>query len=333
MSDLENNHQQLQQKSASSKTKYVVIGLIVVVAVAVAVVLGVVLTRNNKNGQNMTDAPVTNAFSHTVVFTLETDQDSFNDQKQSAFIGDLANAAVADESLFTITKTGPSATTGSIDVYVKVSGSSQAEVNSMISKMSSFPNAAFYASVQEFETQTGGSSSTPVPTQSGTTSQTVAPTTATTKAPFKVMIDSGSNTAEFTDVNGTWSLDNYFNSGVSKTYIGATGNELYDSERFFMNKGPGEGYNVPVPHNGTYHVELLFVEVYFETVGARLFNCIVEGINLNGKTIDIYAQAGGKGVPLWISGDVQVTDGTLDIILTKTKQNPKISGFKITYVQ
>jgi hypothetical protein len=113
-----------------------------------------------------------------------------------------------------------------------------------------------------------------------------------------------------------FSMDQYFSKGTKNQLSGCSSPEC--SERY------GElEYNIPVP-SGDYTVTLSFTEIFFTTPGSRIFNVFLEGQPI-ANSLDIVAL--GKSVV--ITTDLTVTDGYVNIELTKVVENPKISSITI----
>lgn len=100
---------------------------------------------------------------------------------------------------------------------------------------------------------------------------------------------------------------------------------LYQSEHF----APGAfSYNYFVP-NGTYTVTLKFAEVFFTSVGQRVFN-----VTLNGTPIlsnyDVVQQAGGAFMAVDQTFPVTVNNGVITIAFTPVTSAPKVNAIQIT---
>jgi len=127
-----------------------------------------------------------------------------------------------------------------------------------------------------------------------------------------------------------WQADTYFVGGgtnaiAATTDIGNTFDDtLYQTERWHNNT---LSYEIPVPEQGTYTVNLDFAEIYWADAGLRVFDVIAEG-NLIADDLDIYAQVGGNAA-LSISDNVGVTDGVLNIDLVGVVEKPKISSIEV----
>ncbi len=95
---------------------------------------------------------------------------------------------------------------------------------------------------------------------------------------------------------------------------------------------------------GTYRVRLYFAEIYFGPgcpaggagTGARVFSIALEGATVL-SNLDVFAASGGclasttstAGRPVVQTFDVLVSDGTLDLVGTATKNNAKISAIEV----
>jgi uncharacterized delta-60 repeat protein len=126
-----------------------------------------------------------------------------------------------------------------------------------------------------------------------------------------------------------WASDRYYSGGLTYTdgsmpISNTNRDELYHSERF------GEfNYSLPVPEAGLYTMELHFAEIYWDREGARVFDVSVENGQSNVGNIDLlqgYRNPNQAYVQLF---NIEVTDGTLDIVLTSQVDNAKISGIAL----
>ncbi len=145
-----------------------------------------------------------------------------------------------------------------------------------------------------------------------------------TTSVIKAAINSGG--AQFTDSTGvTYLADSKFTGGsADKTtalIAGTTNDALYQSERW-----GNFSYNVPVT-NGNYQITLKFAENYFSAAGQRVFN-----VAINGQTVisnlDLFAKV-GKNVAYDVVIPVTVTNGTINIKFTATKDYGKVSAILI----
>ncbi|MEC4983286.1 MAG: malectin domain-containing carbohydrate-binding protein [Oscillatoria sp. PMC 1068.18] len=134
----------------------------------------------------------------------------------------------------------------------------------------------------------------------------------------------GSNYTDTTNHN--WTADQNFTGG--KTYsnnsaISGTDNDaLFQSERY----GKDFSYDFAVA-NGDYQVKLNFAEIYWDTVGKRVFDVTVEN-QIAIDNLDIYAEV-GKNVALTKTVTTTVTDGNLDIDFSTVANNAKVSSIEI----
>jgi hypothetical protein len=151
------------------------------------------------------------------------------------------------------------------------------------------------------------------------------PSTSTTTAVARINAGGGA----YTDTLGNaWSADFGHNGGypwdAGVVVPGTTAPGVYRTQRWH----PGVlVYTIPVA-NGTYSVNLKFVELYCRNVGERVFH-----ININGQraasNFDILAAAGGFGKAVDRAFPVTVTGGKVVIEMPSTVENPTISGIEI----
>ena len=90
-------------------------------------------------------------------------------------------------------------------------------------------------------------------------------------------------------------------------------------------------YNLSVP-NGTYTVHLHFAETYWTSANERLFSATVEGapiVGSGGTTLDLFTEAGGANRAWVPSLPVTVTDGTITITFSATKDNATIKAIEV----
>jgi hypothetical protein len=94
------------------------------------------------------------------------------------------------------------------------------------------------------------------------------------------------------------------------------------------------GYTVSLP-NGTYLVDLIFAEIFHNVAGGggagisgnRTFDVAIEGAEVI-SNLDVEAEAGGAGLQLVKSIEVEVTDGVLDIDFSQ--DGPDIDQAKVS---
>ena len=127
----------------------------------------------------------------------------------------------------------------------------------------------------------------------------------------------------------TWQADQGFNTGSaysSSASISATADPaLFRTERYNAGSSPMI-YSFPVT-NGSYQVNLSFAEIYFTSVGARVFNVKLQG-NPVFQNLDIFASAGANKA-LVKGAVVEVLNGVLTIEFDRVVQNAKISAIEI----
>ncbi|TLU98678.1 Kelch repeat-containing protein [Dyadobacter sediminis] len=137
--------------------------------------------------------------------------------------------------------------------------------------------------------------------------------------------------------NKTWAADQYFKGGkiFTNTKIGdiagTNSDALYKTER---SSATPFGYAFPVA-NGTYQVNLHFVEIYWGATGGgpagagkRVFGVNLEGGPAELPNFDIYAEAGAMNL-LVKTFEVTVNDGMLNIDFSVNIDQPKISAIEI----
>ncbi|MFD1599907.1 malectin domain-containing carbohydrate-binding protein [Halobellus rarus] len=121
------------------------------------------------------------------------------------------------------------------------------------------------------------------------------------------------------------------------TINGTDDDPLYTTERYGGSDGGNFGYDVPVD-NGTYEVTLQFAEIYHGVSsnsdgadeGDRVFSASIEGQEVL-TDYDIYSEVGT------LTADdktytVEVTDGTLNVDLSASADNAKISAIEVVEV-
>lgn len=127
----------------------------------------------------------------------------------------------------------------------------------------------------------------------------------------------------------TWQADQSFNTGSpyssSASIGGTTDPTLFTTERYNGGSSPMI-YSFPVA-NGSYHVNLLFAEIYFASAGVRVFNVKLQG-NLVIQNLDIFAAVGADKA-LVKGADVEVLNGVLTIEFDNVVQNAKIDAIEI----
>ena len=149
--------------------------------------------------------------------------------------------------------------------------------------------------------------------------------TTSTAGPVIAAISAGSSTS-FTASNGiTYQSDRAFSGGGTHSTLDPIDNtsddKLYQSERFGT-----FGYAIPVS-NGTYEVTLKFAEIYFNEVGSRKFDALIEG-SVVLSDLDILTKV-GYASKYDVVKTISVTDGTLNLKFNSDINNAKLSAFHI----
>ena len=130
----------------------------------------------------------------------------------------------------------------------------------------------------------------------------------------------------YTDSTGKlWLADQFFKGGGTFSSTGAVQStpdtNLYLTERF-----GAFGYQIPV-RNGLYTVRVHLAEIYFKTVGSRVFNITAEGKPF-GPSVDIVQKSGFMRAAV-LSELVQVKDSVLNLEFLPLTENPKASAIEL----
>jgi hypothetical protein len=116
--------------------------------------------------------------------------------------------------------------------------------------------------------------------------------------------------------------DNSYSGGTthstSDSISGASDSSVYQTERY-----GNYTYEIPM-NNGSYSVDLGFVELYWTQAGSRSFSVSVEGTPLL-NNFDIYRQVGHDVVYDPGPVDVYVNDGSLTIQVSTSVDNGTLS--------
>ncbi len=186
-------------------------------------------------------------------------------------------------------------------------------------------------------TKTPTAQPTATPTKTPTAQPTATPTTAPTATPTRVLyvqrVNSGGPT--YTDGQAAaWAADKAFATGswgyVSGSAKSSTMSVAGTTDDFLFQKyreGMSE-YRFTVP-NGTYQVELSFVEFVAGKAGERVMRISLEGAIVE-NALDIYAVA-GKGALVQRSYTVTVSDGILNLGFAKSggSKAPMVSAILV----
>ena len=180
----------------------------------------------------------------------------------------------------------------------------------------------------------------PTSAHAAPTSAPVAATSSSVvsaKSPtYSLLIDAGSNVAYSQDASHLWQADEYFNI-VGLTWQGqdnqayantaASLYTVYNSNRYSAST---VNYTLPVPTAGTYQLRLMFAEIYWTTVGQRLFDVEVQGAVLIPQ-LDIFAAAGGVFTAYDVYTNVTITgqQRSVQVVLRSLKDNALLSGIQL----
>ena len=140
-----------------------------------------------------------------------------------------------------------------------------------------------------------------------------------------VAINAGAtSSANYAGVN--YEADKYSRGGEANStedsIDGADGSALFNTERW-----GSYAYEIPVL-DGTYSIEMHFVEMYHDGSGLRSFNVSVENNQIE-SNLDLFSVAGHDSGYSVVASDIRVTDGTLDITLEGVTDNGTLSGFAV----
>jgi hypothetical protein len=143
----------------------------------------------------------------------------------------------------------------------------------------------------------------------------------------------------YTDQSGNvWAADKAYVAG-SWGYVGSGGtardpgttdpiantqdDALFRSYRY----GTSLNYRFDVPFNGDYRVTLYFVEPYWTASGKRRFDIAINGTTV-ASNVDLYSIVGHDVA--WVpSYNVTVTNGQVNILLSRRTDNAILSGIKV----
>jgi len=126
-----------------------------------------------------------------------------------------------------------------------------------------------------------------------------------------LLIDCGATQGFFDDSGNFWAPDQAYTGGYN-TFANATIDPLVDYQREFTESLYGEGYLFFVM-NGVYELTLIFAEVQYTSIGARIFNVFAEGENLFPNGLDIWSFTNGTGTILQVTTNVTVNDSVLNV--------------------
>ena len=142
-------------------------------------------------------------------------------------------------------------------------------------------------------------------------------------SPIRINVGGGAYTDTFGNV---WQTDSFFTGGVTYSSTASIANTLNDplsqSERY-----GNFSYTIPVA-NGTYAVKLLLSELYWDSLGSRIFDISVGG-QLVQDNLDIFAQVGLNQAYEVMLNNVVVTNGILTLGFATEVNNATLSGIEI----
>lgn len=139
---------------------------------------------------------------------------------------------------------------------------------------------------------------------------------------------------QYTDVAGNiWQADEFFDGGnlysTTADIFQSDDDALYQTERWSKDLS----YDIPVA-NGAYTVDLHFAEIFFDDFGQRIFDVRIED-QLIEDDLDIYERSrnaffpGNNNALVVDSGQVFVSDGVLDLDLSASINNAKLSAIEV----
>jgi hypothetical protein len=138
----------------------------------------------------------------------------------------------------------------------------------------------------------------------------------------------GTGTSDLKDSGGdVWSRDTGFTGGYQVSNVtgddikGTDDDALYRNEHWGMSK-----WTAPVP-NGTYTVTLKLAETYFNARNVRVFSVTAEGRTVI-SNLDIFAEV-GRNTRLDKTFTVTVTDGSIDLGFSASRNNAKVDGISV----
>jgi Malectin domain len=135
----------------------------------------------------------------------------------------------------------------------------------------------------------------------------------------------------YTDSKGQlWKADYGFSGGAEYSFAsaikGTPDPALFEYQRYATTSSFAYSFSVA---NGSYHVNLLFAEIYdpLDRVGGRVFNVKMQGSPVF-QNLDIFAEAGAD-TALIKGTEVQVSNGKLTIEFDNVVQNAEVSAIEI----
>ena len=149
----------------------------------------------------------------------------------------------------------------------------------------------------------------------------------TDPALYALRINAGGLTQTFGEQS--WRADQFFIGGNTyKKTVDIAGTDL---DPVFQTERYGKfSYQIPVPGNARYKVNLMFAEKYFSAPGMRSFNILFESGAVKRSSLDVFAAAGGAFKAYQEQFYVDVTDGMMDIQFESLINNAMIGGIELT---
>lgn len=134
----------------------------------------------------------------------------------------------------------------------------------------------------------------------------------------------GSESVQFDQV--WFEPDHFFVGGTpgstAAMIAGAAGSTLFQTERYGSFR-----YEIPV-QNGAYSVQLGMAEIYQGNPGLRSFDVVLENVRVI-SSLDLYQEVGGNTVFLSSIFTTEVSDGRLDIDVTKILDNGTLASILV----
>ena len=163
-----------------------------------------------------------------------------------------------------------------------------------------------------------------------------APTSAPVAAPFNnILINCGGD--EFVESSGvrTWIADQYFIGGSTYSDGSNNVNQTID-DRLYQSERNGEfRYEIPVPV-GSYEVVLHFTELYWQGIGQRLFDVVVED-TVSFKNVDMVKLGGGTRLQAFtLEAPATIIDGFVSIVFSSANpkmDSPSISAIEVNFLE
>ena len=140
-----------------------------------------------------------------------------------------------------------------------------------------------------------------------------------------------------------WAADEFFTGGGTFTNAGieidnTSDDILYYTERFDQDAA-GLTYNIPVPGDGNYNVNIHLAEIFFGAPGGglefggpnqRVFSLDIENGEIVTESIDLFDQYGPATAVVLSYEEIPVIDGALTITVNSTVREGKISAIEVS---